>query len=96
MSPSSLEEVSIIPLVALALVALAFFVALIVDVFIALAVAVHQCLLSAAIARPLAACFSSADAGAAAASCPPAELLLPLAALYFIMADCYLVRAKHL
>jgi hypothetical protein len=42
-------------------------------------------------ARSLAAHLSSADAGATAASCPPAEPLLPLVALYFIMADCYVV-----
>jgi hypothetical protein len=35
----------------------------------------------------------SADAGAAAASHPPAEPLLPLVALYFIMADCYVVAS---
>jgi hypothetical protein len=39
----------------------------------------------------LAARLSSADAGATAASCLPAELLLPLVALYFIMADYYVV-----
>jgi hypothetical protein len=42
-------------------------------------------------ARSPAARLLSADAGAAAASCPPAEPLLPLVALYFIMADCYIV-----
>ncbi len=41
--------------------------------------------------RPPAACLLSADAGATAASCPPAEPLLPLVARYFIMADCYLI-----
>jgi hypothetical protein len=39
----------------------------------------------------LAACLSSTDVGATAASHPPAEPLLPLVALYFIMADCYVV-----
>jgi hypothetical protein len=94
LSPSSLGEVSIITLVALTLVALnplAFFVALVAIVFTTLIVAIRWCLLSAVNARPLAACLSSADAGATAASCPPAEPLLPLVALYFIMADCYLV-----
>ncbi len=72
---------------------LAFFVALVAIVFTTLAVAVRRCLLSAANARPLAARLSSADAGATAASCPPAEPLLPLVALYFIMADCYVVAS---
>ncbi len=40
---------------------------------------------------PWAAHLLSADAGAAAASCLPAEPLLPLVALYFIMADCYVI-----
>jgi hypothetical protein len=44
-------------------------------------------------ARPLAACLLSADAGAAAASRPPAEPLLPLMAFNFIMADCYIVAS---
>ncbi len=61
--------------------------------FTTLAVAVCRCLLSAASARPLAACLSSADAGATAAFCPPAEPLLPLVALYFFMADCYVVAS---
>ena len=97
-SPSSHGEVSIsvialvaLALVALALVALAFFIALVVIIFTALAVAVSRCLLSAAITHPLAACLLSADVGAAAASCPPAEPVLPLVVLYFIMADCYVV-----
>jgi hypothetical protein len=59
--------------------------------FTTLAVAVCGCLLSAVNARPLAARLSSADTGATAASCPLAEPLLPLVALYFIMADCYVV-----
>ncbi len=96
LSPSSLREVSVIALVALALVALAFFVALVVVVFTALAVAIRRCLLSAAIAHLPAARLSSADAGAAAASRPPAELLLPLMALYFIMADCYVVALAQM
>jgi hypothetical protein len=41
----------------------------------------------------LAARLSFADAGATAASCPPAEPLLPLVTLYFIMADCYVVAS---
>jgi hypothetical protein len=93
-SPSSLGEVSVITLVALTLVALdplTFFVALVAIVFTALTVAIRQCLLSAAKACNSAACLSSADAGAAAASCPPAEPLLPLVAFYFIMDDCYFV-----
>jgi hypothetical protein len=97
-SPSSLGEVSIITLVALTLVALdplAFFVALVAVMFTTLAVAIHWCLLSATNTRPLAACLSSADAGATAASRPPAEPLLPLVALYFIMADCYVVASAH-
>jgi hypothetical protein len=91
-SPSSLGEVSIITLIPLTLVALnplAFFVALVAVVFTTLTTAVRWCLLSAANARPLAARLSSADAGATAASRLPAELLLPLVALYCIMADCY-------
>jgi hypothetical protein len=93
-SPSSLGEVSVITLVALTLVALdplAFFVTLVAIVFTALAVAIRWCLLSAANARPLAACLSSSDTGAAAASRPPVEPLLPLVALYSIMADCYAI-----
>jgi hypothetical protein len=93
-SPSSLGEVSVITLVALTLIALdplAFFVALIANVFTALAIAIHQCPLSAANACPPAAHTSSADAGATAASLLPVESLLPLVALYFIMADCYIV-----
>jgi hypothetical protein len=39
----------------------------------------------------MAAHLSSTDAGAPAASCLPAEPLLPLVALYFIMADCYVI-----
>jgi hypothetical protein len=95
-SPSSFGEVSIITLVTLTLVALnplAFFVALVAVVFTTLAVAVRRCLLSAANARPLAARLSSADAGATAASHPPAEPLLPLVVLYFIIADCYIVAS---
>ncbi len=42
---------------------------------------------------PWAARLLSADAGAVAASRPPVELLLPLVALYFIMADCYVVAS---
>jgi hypothetical protein len=94
LSPSSIGEVSIITLVALTLVALnplTFFVTLIAVMFTTLTVAFRGCLLSALNARPLAACLSSADAGATAASCPPAEPLLPFVALYFIMADCYVV-----
>ncbi len=72
---------------------LAIFIALVVLVFTTLAVAVRRCLLSAANSRPLAACLSSADAGATAASRLPAEPLLPLVALYFIMADCYIVAS---
>jgi hypothetical protein len=93
-SPTSLGEVSIITLVALTLVAfdpLAFFVALVAIVFTTLAIAIHGCLLSAANAHPLAARLSSTDTGATAASHLPAELLLPLVALYFIMADCYVI-----
>jgi hypothetical protein len=59
----------------IALIALAFFVALVVIVFTALAVAVCWCLLSAAITRS------------------PEETLLPLVALYFIMADCYIAAS---
>jgi hypothetical protein len=94
LSPSSIGEVSIITLVALTLVALnplAFFVTLVAVVFTTLAVAFRGCLLSAANARPLAARLSSAEAGATAASCPPAKPLLPFVALYFIMADCYVI-----
>jgi hypothetical protein len=94
LSPSSIGEVSIITLVALTFVALnplAFFVTLVAVVFTTLAVAFRGCLLSAANARPLAARLSSADAGATAASRLPAEPLLPFVALYFIMADCYVV-----
>jgi hypothetical protein len=89
-------EVSIITLVALTLVALnplTFFVILVAVVFTTLAIAFRRCLLSALNARPLAACLSSADAGATAASRPPAEPLLPFVALYFIMADCYVVAS---
>jgi hypothetical protein len=96
LSPSSIGEVSIITLIALTLVALnplAFFVTLVAVVFTTLAVAFHGCLLSASNARPLAARLSSADAGATAASCPPAEPLLPFMALYFIMADCYVIAS---
>jgi hypothetical protein len=88
--------VSIITLVALTLVALnplAFFVALVSVVFTTLAIAVCRCLLSAVNAHPLAAHLSSADAGATAASRLPVEPLLPLVALYFIMADCYVVAS---
>jgi hypothetical protein len=94
LSPSFLREVSIITLVTLTLIALnplAFFVALVAFVFTTLAVAIRRCLLSAANAHPFAAHLSSTDAGATAAPCPPAELLLPLLALYFIMADCYVI-----
>jgi hypothetical protein len=59
--------------------------------FTALAIAIHWCLLSAAIACPPAARLSPADTGPAAASHPPAEPLLPLVALYFVMADIYVV-----
>jgi hypothetical protein len=96
LSPSSIGEVAIITLVALTLVALnplAFFVTLVAIVFTTLAVDFRGCLLSASNARPLAACLSSADAGATAASRPPAEPLLPFVALYFIMADCYVVAS---
>jgi hypothetical protein len=97
LSPSSIGEVSIITLVALTLVALnplASFVTLVAAVFTTLAVAFYGCLLSASNARPLAARLSSsADAGATAASCLPAEPLLPFVALYFIMADCYVVAS---
>jgi hypothetical protein len=95
-SPSSLREVSIITLVALTPVTLdplAFFIALVAVVFTTLAIAVRRCLLSATNAHPLAACLSSADTGATAASHPPVEPLLPIVALYFIMADCYLVAS---
>jgi hypothetical protein len=96
LSPSSIGEVSIITLVALTLGALnplAFFVILVAVVFTTLAIAFCRCLLSAANAHPLAAPLSSADAGATAASRPPAEPLLPFMALYFIMADCYIVAS---
>jgi hypothetical protein len=92
-SPSSLGEVSIITLVALTLIALnplAFFVALVAVVFTALAVAIRWCLLSAMNAHPSSAHLLSAEAGAVAASHLPEEPLLPLMALYFIMADCYI------
>jgi hypothetical protein len=95
-SPSSLGEVSVITLIALILITfnpLAFFVALVAVVFTALAIAIRQCLLSAVNACPPAAHLSSADAGATAASCLPVELLLPLVALYFIMADCYVIAS---
>jgi hypothetical protein len=85
-----------ITLVALTLVALnplAFFVTLVAVMFTTLAVAFRECLLSATNACPLAARLSSADAGATAASRPPAEPLLPFVALYFIMADCYVVAS---
>jgi hypothetical protein len=91
LSPSTFEEVSVITLVALALAALTFFIALIVVIFTALTIAICQCFLSTTIVHPLAACLLSADAGAAAASHPPVEPLLPLVALYFIMTDCYVV-----
>jgi hypothetical protein len=96
LSPSSLGEVSNITLVTLTLAALdplAFFVALVAVVFTTLAVAIRRCLLSAANAFPLAARLSSADTEATAASCLLAEPLLPLVALYFIMADCYVVAS---
>jgi hypothetical protein len=96
-SPSSLEEVSVIALITLVLIGLAFFVALVVVIFNALAVAVSRYLLSAAMAHPLAARLLSADAGgASAASCPPAEPLLPLVALHFIMADCFLIKSAKM
>jgi hypothetical protein len=98
LSPSSIGEVSIITLVALTLVAfnpLAFFVTLVDVVFTTLAVAFRGCLLSAANARPMAARLSSADAGATAASRLPAEPLLPFVALYFVMADCYVVASSQ-
>jgi hypothetical protein len=94
LSPSSLGEVSIITFITLTLVVLnplAFFVALVAIVFTALAAANRQCLLSAANARPPAARLSSADSAAAAASHLPAEPLLPLVSLFFIMADCYVI-----
>jgi hypothetical protein len=94
LSPSSLGEVFIITLVTLTLVALeplAFFAPLVAIVLTTLAVAIRRCLLSAANARRLAARLLSSDAGATAASHPPVEPLLPLVALYFIMADCYVV-----
>jgi hypothetical protein len=87
-SPSSFGELSVITLVALAIVTLAFFVTLVVILFTTLAIYIRWCLLSATIARP-----SSADAGVTAASCLPAERLLPFMALYFIMADCYVVTS---
>jgi hypothetical protein len=96
LSPSSIGEVSIITLVALTLVALnplTFFVTLVAVVFTPLTVAFRGCLLSAANARPFAARLSSTDAEATAASCPPAEPLLPFVALYFIMADCYVIAS---
>jgi hypothetical protein len=92
LSPSFLGEVSVTTLVTLTLVALdplSFFIALVAIVFTALAIAIRQCLLSAMNAPPLAACLSSADAG----SCLPAEPLLPLVALYFIIADCYVLAS---
>jgi hypothetical protein len=95
-SPSSLGKVSVITLVALAIIALTFFVTLVVIVLTALAVAIRRCLLSAAIAYPPTARLSSADAAAAAASHLPGESLLPPVALYFITADCYVVHAKPL
>jgi hypothetical protein len=70
-----------------------FFFALVAVLFTTLAVAVRRCLLSAANAHRLAARLSSTDTGATAASHLPAELLLPLVALYFIMADCYIVAS---
>jgi hypothetical protein len=96
-SPSSLGEVSVITLVALTLVILdplAFFVALVAVIFTALAIADCQCLLSTTNARTPAARLSSADSAAAAASCLPAKPLLPLmVALFFIVADCYVVAS---
>jgi hypothetical protein len=88
LSPFSIGEVFAITLIALTLVAHAL-VALIVVVFTVLAIA--GCLLSTAITRLPAAHLLLADAGAAAASSLPAEQLLPLMALYFIMADCYVI-----
>jgi hypothetical protein len=85
---------SIITLIALTLVALdplAFFVPLVAVMFTTLAVAVRRCLLSAANACPVAARLSSAGTGATAASRLPAEPLLPLVDLYFIIADCYVI-----
>jgi hypothetical protein len=96
LSPSSIGEVSIITLIALTLVALnplTFFVTLVAVVFTTLAVVIRGCFLSASNAHPLAARLSSADAGATAASHPPLEPLLPFVALYFIMADCYVVAS---
>ncbi len=72
---------------------LALLVALIAVIFTTLTVAICWCLLSAANAHSLAAHLSSTDAGATAASRPPAKPLLPLVALYFIMADCYIVTS---
>jgi hypothetical protein len=91
LSPFSFGEASVIALLTLTLVPLAFFVALVVLVFTALAVAIRRCLLFIVITCPPAACLLSVDTGAAAASCPPVEFLLPLMALYFIMADCYVL-----
>jgi hypothetical protein len=94
LSLSSLDEVSVITLVTLTLIVLnplAFFITLIAVIFTALAIAVRRCLLSTMNAHPPAAHLSSADTGAAAVSRPPAASLLPLVALYFIMADCYVV-----
>jgi hypothetical protein len=72
---------------------LAFFVALIAIVFTTPAIANHQCLLSAANACPPAACLSSTNSAAAAASHLPAKPLLPLVDLYLIMADCYVIAS---
>ncbi len=91
LSLTSLGLDFVIALIALALIALAFIVTLVVIVFTVLAFAFYHCLLSAVIASLPAACLSSTDAGATSASCPPVELLLPLVALYFIMANYYIV-----
>ncbi len=89
--PRGSFHITLVTLTLVALNPLAFFVALVAVVFTTLAIAVRRCLLSAMNAHPLAARLSSADAGATAASRPPAEPLLPLVALYFIMADCYVI-----
>ncbi len=91
LSPSSIKEVSVITLVTLALVALAFFCCPCCRCLHCPCHCHLRCLLSATIARPMAARLSSADGGAAAASCPTVEPLLPLVAPYFIMADCYII-----
>jgi hypothetical protein len=91
LSPSSLGVVYAIALVALTIVALTFFVDFVVVIITALAVAVSQCLLSTAIACLPAAHNLSADPSTAAASHLLVEPLLPLMALDFITADCYII-----